>query len=124
MSKKTLKSDLVQWFHGALFSPVTSTLTAAIKKGYLLTFPGFTENLLTKHLPPSVATAFGHLNREKQNLQTTKPVNYDKLLTQVRSKLRLLKRNMPAHATWDDIVKKEITNDFSPLSDSPNQKTN
>ena len=69
--KKQLKQDLAKFLHGALFSPRYSTLQQAIQKNFLSSFPGLTEHLFNKHLPPSVATELGHLRQEKQHLQST-----------------------------------------------------
>jgi len=44
----------------------------AIKNNNLITWPGLTVNLITKHLPKSIATTQGHLKSEKQGLQSTK----------------------------------------------------
>ena len=42
------------------------------KKDHFQTWPGLTPQLL-KHLPPSIATVQGHLHKQRQNLQSTKP---------------------------------------------------
>eukprot|EP00978_Attheya_sp_CCMP212_P040835 scaffold226906_cov28-Attheya_sp.AAC.1 len=41
-------------------------------KGFLATFPGLTEDLVKKHLPRSIDTAKGHLQQQRQGLQSTK----------------------------------------------------
>ena len=46
IKKKTLKSDLAAFYHGACFNPVQSTLLKTIKNGYFITWPGFTEQLV------------------------------------------------------------------------------
>ena len=73
--KRQLKKDLVNFLHQSLFSPRPSTLKQALKKNFLTTFPGLTENLVNKHLSPSIATEFGHLRQEKQHLQSTSNFN-------------------------------------------------
>ena len=50
IQKDKTKSELMQYFHGCLLSPVQSTLTKAIKSGFLSSFPGLDISLL-KHLP-------------------------------------------------------------------------
>ena len=69
--KRQLKRDLAQFLHGSLFSPRYSTLKKAIQKNFLDSFPGLTESLISKHLPPSIATELGHLRQERQHLQST-----------------------------------------------------
>ena len=64
----TIKSELAQFYHGAFFSPVTSTWKTAINKGFLTTCPGLDFNLVDKHLPPSIYTCKGHLNQERKFL--------------------------------------------------------
>ena len=66
------KHDLALYHHATLGSPVTSTLLRAIRRGHLATFPGLTINLISKHLPASIATALGHQDQEAQNLRSTK----------------------------------------------------
>ena len=72
LQKKQTHMQLVTYLHACCFSPVKSTFKKAITKGFLKTFPGLTPQLVDKYLPPSVATAKGHLNQERQHLQSTK----------------------------------------------------
>ena len=69
--KNFTKNELSQYLHGCCFSPTISTFTTAIKNGNFSTWPGLTENLISKMLP-SPNTAKGHLNQEMANLQSTK----------------------------------------------------
>ena len=69
----TTKKDLIAFYHGACFSPTKTTLLTAIKNGNFLTWPGFTYGAVSKYLIPTIATAFGQLHQERQNLQSTKP---------------------------------------------------
>lgn len=66
-------ADLVNLAHGSLLSPVLLTLAMALKKGFLVNFPGLTLPLLRKHPPHSKYTVMGHLNQLRQNTQSTKP---------------------------------------------------
>ena len=70
--KSQTKQDLARYLHASCWSPPISTFLRAIKNGNFLTWPGLTTQLITKHLPPSIATAKGHLDQESKNLQTTK----------------------------------------------------
>ena len=68
--------------HACAFPLSISTFLTAVKKGHFLTWPGLTPDLITKHLPPSVFTAKGHLNQEQKHLQSTKKKSFkDALLT-------------------------------------------
>ena len=71
MSYRT-KSELAQWYHATLFSPVKQTLVQAIKKGYFATWPYLKIDLINKHLPQSMATAKGHIHQTRKNLNSTK----------------------------------------------------
>ena len=71
MEERT-KPDPVQWYHITLLSTVKQTPIQAIKKGYLSTWTNLTIYLINKHLPPSMATAKGHMH------QTRKNINYNK----------------------------------------------
>lgn len=67
--------DLMQFLHAAAFSPVTSTFTQAIDKGFFTSWPGLTSKAVRTHLPKSMATAQGHLDQTRKNLQSTKPTD-------------------------------------------------
>jgi hypothetical protein len=66
------KQELATYLHAALGSPVPSTLLRAIRRNHLVTFPGLTTNLVTKHLPKSLATVLGHQDQEAKHLRLTK----------------------------------------------------
>ena len=66
------KHDLAIYHHATLGSPVLSTLLRAIRQGHLTTFPGLTTNLISKHLPNSIASVLGHQDQESQHLRSTK----------------------------------------------------
>jgi hypothetical protein len=72
MAHKT-KADLVAFLHAACFSPATSTFLRAIKAGYFATWPGLTPELVTQHLPKSIASVKGHLDQQRKNVRSTKP---------------------------------------------------
>ena len=48
--KKQTKLELAKYLHACLLSPVTSTLLTAIKKGFLITFPGLSASLSLIHI--------------------------------------------------------------------------
>jgi hypothetical protein len=51
---------------------VPSTLLATINAGNFSSWPGFTSDLVKKHLPKSQATIKGHLQQQRKNAWTTK----------------------------------------------------
>jgi hypothetical protein len=54
------KAELAMYYHATLGSPAPSTpLLRAIRHGHLTTFPSLTTQLITKHLPKSLATVLG-----------------------------------------------------------------
>ena len=65
------QADLAQYLHQCLFSPTPATLIKAINNDQLLSFPGLTSELITKHLPPSTATAKGHMHQSRQGIRST-----------------------------------------------------
>ena len=66
------KPDLTQWYHTILFSPVNHNLIQSTKKGYFATWPILTIDLINKPLPPSMATAKGHMHQTRKNIKSTK----------------------------------------------------
>ena len=73
--KNTTKKDLIQFYHAAIFSPAKATFIKAIRNGNFHSWPGLTTRTVAKFLAPTIATHFGHLNQERQNLQSTQQSN-------------------------------------------------
>lgn len=66
------KRDIVQYLHAAAFSPATTTWRHAIQQGFFTTWPSLNTQLVDKHLPKSIASAQGHLDQQRKNVQSTK----------------------------------------------------
>ena len=69
--KNTTKRDLIAFYHAALFSPTKATFIKAIKNGNFQSWPGLSATSVNNLLTPTIATHFGHLRQERQNLQST-----------------------------------------------------
>ena len=67
------KLDLAMCYHRAAFSPVPTTFISAINKGNFSTWLGLTAELISKHLPKSLATAKGHNKLARKILRSTRP---------------------------------------------------
>ena len=65
-------AQLAMFYHQSVGSPPASTFVKAIRNGQFKSFPGLTAELITKHLPPSKATAKGHMVRKRQGVQSTR----------------------------------------------------
>ena len=63
------KSKLAHYLSATLFSPAKFTLLPAIRKNHLITWPGLTTSLISKHLPKSITNSKGHLDQEFKNLR-------------------------------------------------------
>ena len=66
------KTNLAEYLHKCAFSPTLSTLTKAISRGDLLTWPGVENLNFRKLIKNTLPTAKGHLDQERRNLQSTK----------------------------------------------------
>ena len=66
------RQELAEYHHATMGSPVSSTLLRAIRRHHLTTFPGLSTNLISKHLPKSLATVLGHQDQEAKHLRSTK----------------------------------------------------
>ena len=73
IKKSTSHKELADYLYACCGSPPLRTFLRAIKNGNLITFPGICDIDFNKHLTKSIASAKGHLNQERKNLQTTKP---------------------------------------------------
>ena len=69
---KATKPDIVRYHHSSLDNTTLNKLFKGIKQVFLATLPGLDEKLVTKHLPPSIDTAKGHLQQEHQGLKPIK----------------------------------------------------
>ena len=67
------KPDLAMYYHRAAFPPVPTTFISAINNGNLSTWLGLTAELISNHLPKSLATSKGHNKLARQNLRSTRP---------------------------------------------------
>ena len=68
------RANAVKFAHQSLCNPKISSLMKALKKGFLKGCPNMNEELVTKYLNPSPATAKGHMKRPKKGIRsTTKP---------------------------------------------------
>jgi hypothetical protein len=72
---------LVHYWHKALFSPTKSAMLQAVKDGHLITWPGLTEDAISKHLKLTPATAMGHMNQRRQNIRSTSKAPIEKQQT-------------------------------------------
>ena len=75
----TSNEELAKYHHQSLGSPPTSTMLHVLTKHpkELMTFPSFTRKLLNKFLPPSTATAKGHMIRTRKGLRSTKNIQQE-----------------------------------------------
>lgn len=67
----TSAAEFVTFAHAALGSPAISTLTQAVRRGFLQSYSGLTPEILTAHPPHSIATAKGHLDQQRQGQRST-----------------------------------------------------
>ena len=74
------KPELVAFSHACLWSPVPSTLEAALEREYIApnALPGLTLESFRKYTPNSEATIKGHMDNERKNQRSTKPKPEDK----------------------------------------------
>ena len=98
--KRQSKQNLARYLHVACFSPCPSTFIKAIKNGNFIGWPGLSSSLIS-NMNPVPATSKGHLNQERQWLQSTRKENPFLSLTS----------------------ESEDHQDAFPISDNPNTKT-
>ena len=75
--------DIVCFLHKAAFSPCKSTWIAAIRKGFFISWPGLTPEVVAKSLPDSEATLKGHMRQTRMNVRSTKEKNEEQLEDQL-----------------------------------------
>jgi hypothetical protein len=70
---RTTKENNVKFVHQSLCNPPRSSLLAAIRNGFLRGAPHLNFKSVAKYLPPSMATAKGHMKRPRQGIRSTTP---------------------------------------------------
>eukprot|EP00804_Cyclotella_cryptica_P000229 CCRYP_016187-RB/>CCRYP_016187-RB protein AED:0.43 eAED:0.43 QI:0/0/0/1/0.5/0.33/3/0/375 len=65
------RAEWIQHLHQACFSPTVSSWCKAIDNDHFLSFPGLSSQAVKKYLPPSTATAKGHMARNHKNIRST-----------------------------------------------------
>ena len=65
------RANAVKFSHQSLCNPKISSLMKALRKGFLKGCPNLSEELVTKYLNPSPATAKGHMKRPKKGIRST-----------------------------------------------------
>ena len=75
VTKEKNKLELAQFLHSCAFSPAISTFQKCINIGNFITWPGIENIKFRSLLENPLATALGHLDQERQNLQSTKELN-------------------------------------------------
>jgi len=64
-----MRANALKFSHQSLCNPTISSLMKALKKGFLKGCPDLSEELVTKYLNPSPATAKGHMKRPKKEFE-------------------------------------------------------
>ncbi len=70
---RTTQENNVKFMHQSLCNPPKSSLLAAIRRGFLRGAPHLNLRSVAKYLPPSMATAKGHLKRPRKGIRSTTP---------------------------------------------------
>jgi hypothetical protein len=65
------RANTVEFGHQAMCNPKISSLLKALRKGFLKGCPNLSEELVTKYLNPSPATAKGHMKRPRKGIRST-----------------------------------------------------
>ena len=66
------KTQLADYLHACLFSPCPSTLQKAIRKNFLITWPGIDKINFHTYAAKKIPTIKGHMIQERKNLRSTK----------------------------------------------------
>ena len=104
------KQELAAYLHACAFSPPKSTFLNAIANNNFITWPGLSTSLIRRMVLPT-ATAKGHLDQERKNLQSTKvvappalpPVDPDKNL-KTKNIICALEPFLPKEKAFSDLT--------------------
>ena len=101
INKTQSKEKLASYYHACCYSPCISTLTQAVKNGNFNSWPGMVDQNLCNFMKRTMATSMGHLDQERQNLQSTKK-NYF----------------LPTNSSSSAKINSATNDDFFPISTS------
>ena len=73
IQKSKTKCELAKFYHDCLCSPVLTTIQNAIRNDRLISWPGNNSINFPKFVTDTQAIDMGHLDQERQNLQSTRP---------------------------------------------------
>jgi hypothetical protein len=71
--------EVIRFQHAALGFPTKATLLTAICHKNIITFPGMTQENVSKFFPESKETQKGHMKQTKQGVRSTKVIDEDAL---------------------------------------------
>ena len=74
INPSTTMADRIAYYHACCFSPVLSTWCKAIDEGRFTSWPELTSSLVKKYPPRSIAMVKGHLDQDRANQRSTKPL--------------------------------------------------
>ena len=122
--KNETKHDLATFLTSACFNPVKSTLLKAIQNNHFSSWPGMDYKFMNKFLTPNIHSAKGHLNQERQGLQSTKqPIDiFEDATNDIKTRIESLKAKYPHITELKDLLQTDITNDAFPRSATPHEK--
>eukprot|EP00956_Cyclotella_meneghiniana_P004952 scaffold6096_cov39-Cyclotella_meneghiniana.AAC.8 len=66
------KEEAVKYLHAALGFPTKETMLAAVRAGFLTSWPGMNVKDVNKYFPESVETQKGHMRHQRKGLRSTK----------------------------------------------------
>ncbi len=67
-----MTKETIRYLHASAGHPVEDTWTKAIKAGNFLTCPGLSVKAVHKYFPESDEIKQGHMNKQRQNVLSTK----------------------------------------------------
>ncbi len=67
-----MTKETIRYLHTSAGHPVKDTWTKAIKAGNFITWPGLSVKAVHKYFPESDKTKQGNMNKQRQNVQSTK----------------------------------------------------
>ncbi len=69
--------ETIRYLHASAGHPVKDTWTKAIKAEHFTTWPELSVKTVHKYFPESDETKQGHMNKQRQNIQSTKKIKPD-----------------------------------------------
>ena len=87
------------WYHASTGFSTKATFIDIVRNGNYSTWPKLTVTLISRYFPDSNKTIKGHLNGQRQGIQSTKQIALEKIIKKEEVRIKIEGEGSPFHQT-------------------------